>query len=180
MLNTLLDPMATSQRRIRLDSPSPLQGALRTGGMDASWTKRSSRGAIIPDHRREERYAPVNHWAWLGWWRWRGFRMLDALVINISRGGALVFLDEPPPLRRSVWLFVGTPDTKITLKAKTVESIMTQHGQCAIRLQFRQPPPLELFDVAVCGLSSVDPKRRAGMPPPEKAEPSDSEPESLG
>jgi hypothetical protein len=172
--------MTISQRKIRLDPPAPLQGALRTDGVDTSWTKRSSRGAIIPDLRREERYTPVNHWAWLGWWRWCGFRTYDALVINISRGGALVFLDEPPPLRRSVCLFIETPDKKITLKAKTLENIITQQGQCAVRLQFRQPPPLELFDVAVCGLSSVNPKRRAGMPPPEKAEPSGGEPESLG
>ena len=88
--------------------------------------------------------------------------MKDALLINISRGGALVFLDEMPPSRRSVWLYVETPDLSTVLKGKVLEVMTTRQGQCAVRLRFRESPPLALFDVAVCGLPAVDPKSRAG------------------
>jgi hypothetical protein len=103
--------------------------------------------------------------------------MSDALMINISRGGARVFLDTPPPRGRAVWVYLETPSERAVVKARVVEVRPTAQGQCSVRVAFRQPCPLAFFEAAVCGLAPANPRARvapapralAGVRPPARS-----------
>jgi PilZ domain len=113
------------------------------------------------DRRGEARHHHVECLAWVGWKTFRRFHLKDALMVNISRGGALVFLDAPPPKRKPVWVFLETPRLNTIVKAKVLDVTSTAQGQCAIRVEFHEPCPYEVFETAVCGLAPADPRVRA-------------------
>jgi hypothetical protein len=117
--------------------------------------------APIPkvERRRTPRYH-VECLAWVGWKTWRRFPMHDALLINISRGGALVFLDGPPPTDRDIWIFLETPGRNAVVKARVLEVQTTAQGQCAARVGFAEACPYVFFEAAVCGQHAADPKAR--------------------
>jgi hypothetical protein len=117
------------------------------------------------DRRAEPRHQNVECLAWLGWKKWRGFVMNDALVINLSRNGAQIFIDAQPPGKRPVWVFLETPARNTIVKARVRETITTRQGQCVIRVEFDQPCPYAFFEAAVCGLKAADPKMRIAAPP---------------
>ena len=153
-------PLPLERRTIRFD-PAPSghpSGRARSGSLLGLFRMR---GAVAPRERRAETRHEVEECrAWLGWRIWRGFHAPDALIVNISRGGALVFLDEPPPDRKPVWLFLETPELKTIVKATPLEVRTTSSGQCAVRLAFDTPCPYGVFDAAVCGLPPADPRHR--------------------
>lgn len=101
--------------------------------------------------------------AWVGWRVFRDFKMTTALVINISRSGAQIFLDAPPPSYRSVWVFLETPRDKKIVKAKVQNFRKTMSGQCVAHVQFCEPCPYEFFEAAVCGQAASDPRTRAAQ-----------------
>jgi hypothetical protein len=148
------------QRRFRYDTTAPAdQPTARAGGSLLGLFR--MRGETATRERRSEaRHEIVECRAWLGWKIWRGFRAPAALIVNISRGGALVFLDEPPTDHRPVWIFLETPQVRTIIKAKTLEVRTTNSGQCAVRLAFETPCPYSVFEAAVCGVSPADPKER--------------------
>jgi hypothetical protein len=121
--------------------------------------------AKAPERRSEPRHHHLECLAWVGWRVWRGFAMSDAVLINLSRTGARVFLDHTPPRGRDLWLFLETPDHKAIVKARMHEVEATPLGQCAVRIEFREPCPYSLFEAAVCGLHSSDPKTRLASAP---------------
>jgi hypothetical protein len=141
---------------------------LRTFG---AWGRRAgsawSARRPVPERRAEERHR-VECLAWVGWKAWRRFPMRDALPINLSRGGALVFLDEPPPTDRPLWVFLETPEHKTIVKARAVGLQTTSKGQCAVRLAFESPCPYAFFETAVCGLAPADPRARLTRTPAQK------------
>ena len=151
-------------RKFRVDSAPAAGAAGRTG--NGSLLGLFRRRAVAPPERRNEaRHEAIEGRAWLGWKRWRGFRAPYALIVNISRGGALVFLDEPPPAGKPVWIFLETPDLKTVVKARVLEIQTTPAGQSAVRLAFEKPCPFAVFDAAVCGVQPADPKRRMNLKP---------------
>jgi hypothetical protein len=81
-------------------------------------------------------------------------------MINVSRSGARIFLDTPPPTDRPVWVFLETPERSTVVKARVVEVRMTSGGQCAARVTFDEQCPYAFFEAAVCGLTPADPKKR--------------------
>lgn len=153
-------PRPLEHRQIRFDPAPSGNPPARAGGNSLLGIFRIRHAAAASERRSEARHQVVECRAWLGWRIWRGFHAPDALIVNISRGGAMVFLDEPPPGRRPVWIFLETPELKAIIKAKTLEVRMTNSGQCAVRLAFDTPCPYGAFDAAVCGLPPVGPKRR--------------------
>jgi hypothetical protein len=149
------------RRRFRFDSAPSGKTAARTGTGGSLLGLFRVRGETAAHERRgEPRHEIAECRAWLGWKIWRGFRAPDALIVNISRGGALVFLDEPPPANRPVWIFLETPQFRTIIKATMLEAQTTNSGQCAVRIAFDTPCPYGVFEAAVCGLSPADPKRR--------------------
>jgi hypothetical protein len=126
----------------------------------------SERVEPATERRAEPRHHHVECLAWVGWKIWRGFRMNDALLINLSRGGARIFLDEKPPLGRPVWVFLETPDNQAIIKAEVRDIETTPQGQCLARVGFLEPCPYALFEAAVCGLASADPRARIAATAP--------------
>jgi hypothetical protein len=115
--------------------------------------------APIPEERQTPRHQ-VECFASIGWKSWRQFHLNDAVLVNLSRGGALVFADVAPPRDRPVWVFLKTPSRRSVVKARVREVEMTAQGQCAARVVFDEPCPYAFFEVAVCGLAAADPKLR--------------------
>ena len=129
-----------------------------SSGLDA---RAAAVAAAVRDRRAAPRHEQIECLAWLGWKTWRRFHMNDALVINLSRGGAQIFVDAPPPNDRPVWVFLETPGQNMIVKARVVELRPTGQGQCAVRVEFTEPCSLAFFDAAVCGLAAANPKMRA-------------------
>jgi hypothetical protein len=129
----------------------------------AAWGRQVVAPAPDPAPPVERRAVPRRHvecLAWVGWKSWRRFHMNDALVVNISRGGALVFLDAPPPTDRDVWVFLESPERNAVVKARVQQVQTTATGQCAAHVGFAEPCPYAFFEAAVCGQHAADPRAR--------------------
>ena len=112
------------------------------------------------DRRKANRHDVDCH-AWVGWKTWRRFHVKDALLVNIGRGGARVFLDAPPPTDRPLWIFLETGASHAVVKARVLDLRATAGGQCVARVAFHTPCPFVFFEAAVCGQHASDPKTRA-------------------
>ena len=117
-----------------------------------------------PEQRTNDRHR-VECLAWVGWKTWRQFHTSNALMIDLSRGGARIFLDTPPPRGRPLWVFIETPSRNTIVRARVLETETTSNGQCVVRVAFDDPCPYEVFEAAVCGLAPNDPKRRIAPAP---------------
>jgi hypothetical protein len=156
--------------RVRVDRGSgsgkdlaPGRGSLL--GAFAFRDSSTKRAPAFQERRSEPRHKTVECVAWVGWRVFRDFKMTNALVINISRSGAQIFLDAPPPHYRSVWVFLETPRDKKIVKARVHQFRKTAAGQCMAHIQFSEPCPYEFFEAAVCGQAASDPKTRAARVP---------------
>jgi hypothetical protein len=148
------------------DDLAPGRGSLLTAFHIGTPDRTSSTSSAIALERRGAmRHYHVECLAWVGWRIWRGFAMSDAVLVNLSRNGARVFLDRIPPRGRDLWLFLETPDHKAIVKTRLLDLEATSGGQCAVRIEFREPCPYALFEAAVCGLHSSDPKTRLARVP---------------
>jgi hypothetical protein len=113
----------------------------------------------VPERRADDRHR-VECLAWVGWKTWRQFQMRDAVMIDLSRGGARIFLDEAPPAGRPVWVFIETPAGNTVVRGHVLELHALPSGQCVARLAFDEPCPYAMFEAAVCGLAPVRPTAR--------------------
>ena len=133
------------------------------------WGARTKRAIIVPmpesDSRESERHENVECTAWVGWKGWRQFFMKDALLVNLSRGGAQVFVDSQPPVNRPIWIFLETSKEKEIVRGHVKEVSPTGQGQYAVRLEFDEPCPYSLFEAAVCGLAPSNPRNRVASAP---------------
>ena len=135
-----------------------------------AWGDRAKRSIVAPmpevERRREgDRHENLECTAWVGWKAWRRFQMNDALLVNLSRGGAQIFLDAAPPSTRPLWVFLETPGQKAIIKGHLKEVSATGQGQYSIRLEFDEPCPFALFEAAVCGLAPSNPRNRVATTP---------------
>lgn len=159
--------------RLRIDRGGP-RGSDQAPGRGSLlksfgvWDGAAARGARArpgrPAAQPERRSAPrhrVECRAWVGWKTWRRFPMHDALMIDLSRGGARIFLDAPPPSDRPVWVFLETPGRNAVVRARVKDFTLTAGGQCAARVAFDELCPYAVFEAAVCGLAPADPRARA-------------------
>lgn len=152
-------------KRVRLDAGSALVPG-RNSLMRAFGAWGSSKKAPAREERRSEpRHHQFECLAWLGWKTWRGFRSSDAVLIDISRGGARIFVDGPPPSGRPVWVFLETPERNTIVKARVLDLQTTRQGQCEVRVEFSEPCPYVFFEAAVCGMAPASPKNRPARAP---------------
>lgn len=172
--STTSTPFDEKRKRVRFDAgaatdrrPEPGQGSLLKAF--GAWGTRGAVKSVIrgltlvspsPDRRAEARHHHVECLAWVGWKTWRRFHMNDTLVINLSRGGAKLFLDAPPPPRRPVWVYLETPEQRGVVKARVLEVQATRGGQYVVRVAFTEPCPYSFFEAAVCGLAPSNPRLR--------------------
>jgi hypothetical protein len=153
------------KRRIRFDS-------VAKGAVVARAESRSLLGLFrlwgdkpMEERRRTPRHEVVESQAWLSWWRGeKGFLASSAVIIDLSRGGAFIFLDIQPPKDQPVWISLGMPDPVGLVEARVVTVKMSRQGQCAVRLEFCAPCPYSFFEAAVCGMAPTDPRRRNRRP----------------
>jgi hypothetical protein len=147
-------------KRIRLDAGSAFAPG-RSSLLKSFGAWGTSKPTAVEERRSETRHHHVECLAWLGWKTWRGFRTRDAVLINISRGGARIFLDSPPPSGRPVWVFLETPSQNTIVKARVLDLQTTRQGQCEVRVEFSEPCPYAFFEAAVCGLAPANPRMRS-------------------
>jgi hypothetical protein len=158
-------PDPRTGRRLRHDRGGPRDAKLGLGWSLALGLGAEG-GSLHPNCRRAEARREsagfVCRLAVRGWFSAWG---RDALIVNISRGGALVFLDEPPPARGKLALELETPRRKVSVPATALEVRTTRQGQAAVRIAFSRRWPYDLFEAAVCGLSPADPRSRRDARP---------------
>ena len=150
----------SSGRRLRYDRVDPSRpnrglGWSLTAGLDVNGAR-----SLPKDRRTEPRLEPARFVCRLRAQSWFSSWQQDALIINISRGGALVFLDEPPPGVRKLGLELRTPKRNVFVPAKALDVRRTRSGQAAVRIAFSRPWPYDLFETAVCGLAPARPCAR--------------------
>lgn len=146
--------------------PGPGRGSLL--GAFGVWGQQAARLIVAPepeptpapDRRTLVRQESLECLAWVGWKGWRQFFMNDAVVVNLSRGGAQIFLDAEPPKDRPVWIFLETPAENAIIKSRVLEVVATAQGQHSIRVAFEAPCSYALFEAAVCGMAPIPPKAR--------------------
>jgi hypothetical protein len=157
----LIQPKPIEKRKVRFDkiaegAETPRAECRSFLGLFRLWERQPA-----AERRRAPRYEAVESQVWLGWWRGEaGFLASSAVIINLSRGGAFIFLDDEPPADQPVWICLGMPDPVGFVEARVVAVKKSRQGQCAARLEFREPCPYSFFEAAVCGLSASDPRRR--------------------
>ena len=163
-----------TRKWMRVDPGNPARSELGPGRGSLlrafnAWGDRAKRAIVAPmpelDRRDDGRHENVECNAWVGWRSWRQFQMNDALLVNLSRGGAQIFLDAEPPLKRTLWVFLETPGQKAIVKGHIKEVSPTGQGQFSVRLEFDEPCPFALFEAAVCGLAPSNPKNRVTTTP---------------
>jgi len=156
-------PTPARPRRYRVDGGRGSGDELAPG--QGSLLRAFNAWAVPAERRADGRHTPAECQATLGWRTWRRRTTLHALVIDVSRGGAKVFLDAPPPRDRAVRVGLTSGGREAVIEARVLEVRRTAGGQCLARLEFLQPCPYDLFGAAVCGLAPAHrPVPRFGPP----------------
>jgi hypothetical protein len=149
------------RKLFRLDTPShPL--AEQDGQTEAEaetgrlWSLIWGRVHSASQERRGGvRHPAVSQEIWVGWSTRDQFEALDGLLINISRGGALIVLKSRPPKDRPVWVYKQVASSVWSVRGGVVGHTPAPGGAYAVRFQFATPCPTALCESAVCGDPSV-------------------------
>ena len=105
------------------------------------------------NRRNNGRFVPMEDRAWLGWWDGPTFRAVEAVLLNISKGGVLVQAETPPPRRSVVWICLEGPRRTEWVEGKTLEvgKERIASSTSEIRIMFDDICPYAFFEVAVFG-----------------------------
>ena len=116
-------------------------------GLFRAWhVVRRPLAARIADRRESSRYRPVETNIWIGWWQARGFVVIQARLVNLSQGGALVQVRKRPPLGQPVWLCLGTPHPIDHVQARVLDTLADpDQAEFGARLEFHLPCPARFF-----------------------------------
>ena len=111
--------------------------------------------AVTQERRGGMRHPAVSQDIWVGWATRNQFEALDGLLINISRGGALIVLRNRPPRDRPVWVYKEIASSVWSVRGEVVGFTPAPGGAFAVRFQFATPCPTRLCESAVCGSPTV-------------------------
>ena len=135
--------------KIRFDSPSLRAEARRTesGDILALFRAWQETELHLPttERRLSPRYTPESTRAWVGWWKKGSFRVANAEILNLSKGGALVHLDLCPPTCQPVWVCLGTPNPVEFVQARVLDPKGEGEVTFLARLEFHTPCPPSFF-----------------------------------
>jgi hypothetical protein len=172
---TVVESSGRGRRWVRLDPGSGSRGGSDLGpgrgsllSAFSAWGQQAARMIVAPepepkpapDRRTLVRQDSLECLAWVGWKGRRQFLMNDAVLVNLSRGGAQIFLDAEPPKDSAVWIPPETPAENAIIKSRVLDVVATAHGQHSIRVAFDAPCSYALFEAAVCGMAPADPRAR--------------------
>ena len=98
------------------------------------------------ERRDAPRYLPAESQAWIGWWHGSRFVVTPSELINLSKGGALLFLNERPPMGQPIWLCLGAPHPLEYVQARVLDAFSSPESpDYRVRLDFHIPCPLSFF-----------------------------------
>src|SRR5262249_20480009 len=117
---------------------------------------------VVGDRRRSPRVPPTEHGLWLGWRHERDFVVVRAELMNISQGGALLVVEEPPLKGQHVWLRLAGPTPIEDVSAVVIETSRIGRGEHGVRIAFREPFPPEFYHAAIEGLGILPPQPSVG------------------
>jgi hypothetical protein len=115
-------------------------------------TSPASSKTVVWDRRRSPRVPPTEQRLWLGWRKERDFFVTRAGLMNISQGGALLLVGEPPLKGQPVWLRLEGPTPIEDVSAVVIETTRIGRGEYGVRISFREPFPTDFYDAAIEGL----------------------------
>jgi hypothetical protein len=165
--------LAMSERKLfRVDKPShsligpdPKPVAENGRLWNLIWGKVN---AAAQERRGGVRHPVVSHEIWAGWSTRDQFVALDGMLVNISRGGALILLQDRPPRDRPVWVYKKVMGVVWSVRGEVVGFTPAPGGAFAVRFRFATPCPTALCESAVCGDATVPgPKQDGARPIPE-------------
>jgi len=107
---------------------------------------------VVWDRRRSPRVPPAEQRLWLGWRKERDFFVIRAELMNISQGGALLLVEEPPLKGQAVWLRLEGPTPIEDVSAVVIETSRIGRGEYGVRISFREPFPTGFYQAAIEGL----------------------------
>lgn len=126
--------------KIRFDAP-PERGLTQcTEGGDILALFRAWNDAWPNERRESRRYTPAETHAWIGWWHGSRFLVTHAELINLSKGGALVEVDDRPPSSQPVWICLGAPHPIEHVQARVLDATLRPSGDYTARLEFYCAP----------------------------------------
>lgn len=111
---------------------------------------------VVWDRRRSPRHSPSEDGLWLGWRKDGDFFVVHAELMNISQGGALILVEEPPHRGESVWLRLAGPTPIEDVSAVVIETMRIGRGEHGVRVAFREPFPPEFYHAAMVGLEPLE------------------------
>lgn len=112
---------------------------------------------VVWERRRSPRGSPTEERLWLGWRKDGDFYVIHAELMNLSHGGALIVVDEPPPRGELVWLRLEGPTPIEDVSALVIETSRIGRGEHGVRVAFREPFPPAFYQAAMEGLEGVGP-----------------------
>jgi hypothetical protein len=118
------------------------------------------------ERRRMPRHRAFEYQVWLGWERDKeAFFATSARLVDVSRGGALIIVADPPPEGHTAWMCLGTLEPRDCVRATLLEVRTARRSECFVRLRFGEPCPHAFFDEAVCMLARPKSTRGTGSAP---------------
>jgi len=113
-------------------------------------------GRASSDRRKEPRYVPLHHRAYLCWWRGDTLQTTQAGIDNLSRSGASALIGDLPCDVKTVWVcFLDSP-RRDWYPAEVVGVGTNAQGGQTIRIALAQPLPYCVFKAVVWGFHRTD------------------------
>jgi hypothetical protein len=163
---------SSGRKLFRLDKPSDAlvesdpERAVENGRLWHLILRRIT--ASAQERRGGVRHPVASREIWVGWSARDQFVALDGMMINISRGGALVLLKDRPPRDRPVWVYKDVAGVVRSVRGEVVGFTPAPGGAYAVRFRFATPCPTALCESVVCGGATIPaPTQDGARPVPE-------------
>jgi hypothetical protein len=122
-------------------------------------TPPSTQDMPVPwERRRAPRHSVAENRLWIGWRKDEDFFVAGAQLMNISYGGALLVVEQPPLKGQTVWLRLEVVIPIEDVCAVVVDAARIGRGEYGVRISFREPFPTGFYQAAVAGLPSLHAK----------------------
>jgi hypothetical protein len=105
------------------------------------------------ERRSEPRFPAVDNASEVGWWEGLELRVTAAQLMDVSREGLLVLVDQAPSGDGLVLVRLVAPELSDWVEAQLIESRETRVGPYQLRLVFRDAPPRDFLERAIARLN---------------------------